>query len=278
MSAEPFSTSSPDGPRPRRIPGLKPIKESRIERDGLKCGTVAPEFTLPDIYGRSISLEQYRGRRVLLVFSDPHCGPCGQLAPHLERAYRRRRPIMTEIVVISRGDVEENRQKAEAYGFEFPVVLQDRWKLSKKYAIFATPVAFLIGEDGRTEREVVVGFEQIRNLLRHEFIRGPLDWTIEKLDEISRVMSNPMSRRQAFRLAARLTAGTFLSVIGMQKTAAALACSAGFTACGTACCSSSQICCGTNTCCSTSLICCNGKCCSPGQVCSGGQCKQQILP
>lgn len=65
----------------RRLPGERPLSESKIERNGLKAGTPAPAFSLPDLTGRVVSLEEYRGRQVLLVFSDPHCGPCDQLAP-----------------------------------------------------------------------------------------------------------------------------------------------------------------------------------------------------
>jgi peroxiredoxin len=275
------AADAPPPPDRQKHSRLKPLSKSRIERDGLKAGSIAPEFTLPDIYGRSISLEQYRGRRVLLVFSDPHCGPCSELAPHLALTYRRRRGITTEIIVVSRGDIEENRQKALAHGFEFPVVVQNRWKLSKKYGIFATPVAFVIGEDGRTARNVAVGSDQIRTVLREEFMHSAAERFIDTGSDISRVLSSPIPRRHAFRIAGRIAAGALLSAIGMQKTAAALACSTGFTACGTACCNNSnQICCNasTNTCCSTSLVCCNGKCCAPGQVCLFGSCQQQILP
>src|SRR5439155_1202385 len=72
----------------RRLFGNRSLNESRIEREGLKAGTPAPTFSLPDIHGRTISLEEYRGRRVLLVFTDPHCGPCDQLAPELVRLHR----------------------------------------------------------------------------------------------------------------------------------------------------------------------------------------------
>src|SRR5579862_819662 len=105
--------SSTDQHKTVKLRGTKPLRESRLQRDGLKAGTIAPDFTLPDIYGHPISLHSYRGRRVLLVFSDPHCGPCTRLAPFLVRGHSRRPEIATEIVVISRGDVEENRQKAE---------------------------------------------------------------------------------------------------------------------------------------------------------------------
>jgi hypothetical protein len=40
-------------------------------------------------------------------------------------------------------------------------VLQDKWKLSKEYGIFATPVAFLIAENGVIARDVAVGKEAI---------------------------------------------------------------------------------------------------------------------
>jgi peroxiredoxin len=284
MSVEQLSATERDGSNRRKLAGLKPLRESRIERNGLKPGTVAPDFTLTDLNGRSISLQQYRGRRVILIFSDPHCGPCMQLAPYLTRMYRRRRSggteAATEIVVISRGDIEENRRKAEAHGFEFPVVIQDRWKLSRKYGIFSTPVAFLIGEEGRTEREVAIGFEQIRNLLLDEFVPGRIERFVDTMQEVSGVLSSPLRRRDAFRITGWMIAGAVLSAIGMP-TAALAACSTGFTACGTACCdNSNQICCNaaTNACCSTSLVCCNGVCCAPGQVCLFGSCRQQIQP
>jgi peroxiredoxin len=144
----------------KRLPSKRPLRESRIERGGLKAGTPAPPFSLPDIYGRTVSLEEFRGRRVLLIFTDPHCGPCDQLGPQLVRLHREHSGGIA-IVMIGRGDIEENRRKAVEYGFEFPVLIQDKWKLSKEYGIFATPVAFLIGEDGVTAANVATGVDAI---------------------------------------------------------------------------------------------------------------------
>jgi len=258
---------------------MKPLSQSRIERNGLKAGSVAPDFTLPDIYGGSVALQQYRGQRLLLVFSDPHCGPCNDLAQELVRSYRRRRPDAANIIVVSRGEREENRRKAEDHGFTFPVAVQDRWKLSRKYGIFATPVAFLIGADGRTIGEVAVGLDQIVSVLRKEFKRGPIDWSVETVSDVSRVLSSPIPRRDALRIAGAVVASAFFSAVGLQPTAFA-ACSSGFTACGSACCDATQTCCNpaTNLCCSTSLVCCNGKCCAPTEVCVAGRCRQQVQP
>jgi peroxiredoxin len=147
--------------RRRRLAGERPLSESRIEREGLKAGTPAPPFELPDLVGRNVSLTQQRGRRVLLVFSDPECGPCAELLPELARLDRDNTENGLAVVLVSRGGVEENRRKAEVSGAEFPIVLQPGWRLSKEYGIFATPVAFLVDEDGMIERDVARGSSEI---------------------------------------------------------------------------------------------------------------------
>jgi peroxiredoxin len=142
---------------PRRLPGERSLDQSRIERQGLKAGTSAPLFTLQEVQGGTVSLESYRGRRVLLVFTDPHCGPCDALAPDLVRLARQGAVSGLEVLVIGRGDPLENRHKAEQLQLSFPVVLQERWEISKAYGIFATPVAFLINKHGVITHDVAMG-------------------------------------------------------------------------------------------------------------------------
>jgi peroxiredoxin len=139
----------------------RPLSESRIEREGLKVGTPAPPFELPDLAGRKVTLAEQRGRPVLLVFSDPECGPCDALLPDLALLERDHRENGLAVVMVSRGELAENRRKAEASGVEFPVVVQSGWKLSKEYGIFATPVAFLVDEEGVIERDVARGPNEI---------------------------------------------------------------------------------------------------------------------
>jgi peroxiredoxin len=160
-----IAAGTPDAAPAGSLPkNQRPLAESHIERSGLKAGTPAPRFRLPDLQGQPVSLDDYRSRRVLLVFSDPHCAPCDELAPHLTRLHRKHRNNGLAVILVGRGNEEENRNKATQFGFEFPVVLQDRWKLSKEYGIFATPVAFLIGENGVIAKDVAVGKDAILDL------------------------------------------------------------------------------------------------------------------
>jgi peroxiredoxin len=120
---------------------------------------VAPAFRLPRIDGGELSLQEYRGQRVLLVFSDPACGPCDELIPKLERLHRQ--SLDLEVLMISRRDREANQAKVAEHGVTFPVVLQRHWEISRDYGMFATPIGYLINEQGIIGKDVAVGAEAI---------------------------------------------------------------------------------------------------------------------
>jgi peroxiredoxin len=140
------------------------VAHSKIKRDGLKAGTPAPDFRLPGLDGRGeLSLTHLRGRRVLLVFSSPSCGPCTTLAPQLEKFHREHPEL--EVVMISKGEPKENRAKVKEHGLTFPIVLQQQWEISRRYAMFATPIAYLIDEGGVVMHDVAVGTDAIIKLM-----------------------------------------------------------------------------------------------------------------
>jgi peroxiredoxin len=131
--------------------------------DGLPAGTPAPGFRLPRLDGGELSLEEYRGRPVLLVFSDPACEPCDQLMPRLEQVHRR--APEPRVVLVSRGDPEAIRANVAEHGLTLPVVIQHRWETSRAYGPLATPIAYLIDELGIIAADVAVGAEAILALV-----------------------------------------------------------------------------------------------------------------
>jgi peroxiredoxin len=171
--SSPVTPASTNGDGPDRLNRFtnRSVARSKIKRDGLKAGTPAPDFRLPRLDGRGeLSLSEVRGRRVLLVFSSPDCGPCNELAPKLERFYRSDARAgegakKIEIIMISRGEPKENRAKVNEHGLTFPIVLQQQWEISRRYAMFATPIAYLIDEQGITVEDVMVGADAILELL-----------------------------------------------------------------------------------------------------------------
>ncbi len=141
------------------------VRESKLNREGLSAGTMAPDFELPDLKGGRHSLKEFVGRRLLLVFSDPDCAPCNALAPELLRLCQRERSNNLQVLMVSRGDPAANHAKITEHGFDFPVLLQKHWEVSKDYAMFATPIAYLIDEEGRILKDVAVGGEAILQLV-----------------------------------------------------------------------------------------------------------------
>ena len=67
--------------------------------------------------------------------------------------------------MISKGEPKENRAKVKEHGLTFPIVLQQQWEISRRYAMFATPIAYLIDEAGVIAREVAVGTDAILELM-----------------------------------------------------------------------------------------------------------------
>jgi peroxiredoxin len=105
-----------------------------------------------------------------LVFSDPDCGPCAALAPALEQFHQGGGTVL----MISRRDAESNQRKVAELGLTFPVVLQRHWEISMLYGKFATPIAYLIDEQGVLTTDVVVGEQPIRDLLATAAKREPI--------------------------------------------------------------------------------------------------------
>ena len=156
-----LALAGPAAPAPRGKAN-KGLEHSKINRNGLPAGTPAPDFSLPKLGGGEVSLAGYRGRRVLLVFSDPDCAPCTMLAPHLEEVHRSRPDV--QVLAVSRGSPAANRQKADDLGLTFPVGLQKGWEVCKAYGTFNLPSGYLIDESGVLLTPVAVGVDAVKAL------------------------------------------------------------------------------------------------------------------
>ncbi len=149
-------------PAARGSGGDPSLVKSRIKRDGLERGVEAPDFRLSRLGGGELSLAEFRGRPLLVVFSDPDCGPCDVLAPRLEQ---RSRAEDVRVLMVSRGEVRANEIKRREHRLSFPIVLQRQWEISKLYAMFATPIAYLIDGQGVIAAPVAKGPDAILGLL-----------------------------------------------------------------------------------------------------------------
>jgi peroxiredoxin len=117
-------------------------------------GEPAPEFSLPDLAGRTIHLSDFRGHKTLLLFWRPGCGFCQRMLPDL-KAWEARSPKgAPRLLVVSSESVESNR----AMRLRSPVLLdQAGMSVGSTFGATGTPMAILIDEEGKIASELAAG-------------------------------------------------------------------------------------------------------------------------
>src|SRR5215212_1716195 len=133
--------------------------------EGLPVGSQAPGFSLSGLHGETLTLESLRfsDKPVMLLFTDPDCGPCSALLPEIGH-WQEEHAAELSIAVVSRGDPGDNRTKASEHGLT-SVLLQQDWEVSEAYQVNGTPSAVLVGPDGTIGSPVAGGAEAIKALV-----------------------------------------------------------------------------------------------------------------
>lgn len=131
---------------------------------GLPVGTAAPEFEVAGADGRPMTLAGLlaAGRPLLLVFSDPECGPCQSLLPDLATWQAEHAGRFTA-ALISRGSMAANAAEAGRYGLAHLGVQRDR-EVAVAYAYAGTPSAVAVAAGGRIASQVAAGPDGVRAL------------------------------------------------------------------------------------------------------------------
>lgn len=120
-------------------------------------GRPAPDFTLPNLQGNSTSLQDYRGKIVLLNFWATWCEPCTKEMPAMQQAYEKLHNKGLVVVAVNElEDVDKVRQHIEDHGHTFPVLLDTDNSVANKYGVYGLPVTVFIDPNG-TVREYVKG-------------------------------------------------------------------------------------------------------------------------
>jgi thiol-disulfide isomerase/thioredoxin len=135
--------------------------ERVIQPEETIIGTVAPNFTAPDVTGKQISLADLKGKYVLLDFWATWCSPCRAGNPHLIELYKKYKEKGIEFVGVADDDANVAGWKKailnDGIGL-WPQVLRNRGKLnangdnsdiSKLFKVTGYPTMVLIDKEGK---------------------------------------------------------------------------------------------------------------------------------
>jgi thiol-disulfide isomerase/thioredoxin len=122
--------------------------------NALKIGDALPSLERPDVDGKPHSLNEWRGKLLLVNFWASWCGPCREEMPLLDRTQQRLAAKGFQIVGIAADNVAATKEFLDQTPVDYPILIDDPEKDADLSALFGNdhnvlPYTVLIGRDGR---------------------------------------------------------------------------------------------------------------------------------
>jgi cytochrome c biogenesis protein CcmG/thiol:disulfide interchange protein DsbE len=117
--------------------------------DSPLIGRPAPAFTLREVgTGNTVSLDQFKGRPVVLNFWATWCGPCYEEHPVLV-AHARATPQVQFLGVVFQDTEDKIQRFLNDRGSAYPTVIDDAGKTAIAYGVGGVPETFFLDAKGK---------------------------------------------------------------------------------------------------------------------------------
>lgn len=133
----------------------------------------APDFTLPDMDGVEHSLNDLRGKVVMLNFWATWCPPCRREMPSMQRLYAKYSE--QGLVVVAVNQFEDPDLVFEFTGRlslepTFPILFDRESRVAESYRVKGLPTTYLIDQHGNIRYQAIGGREfdhpEVEQLIR----------------------------------------------------------------------------------------------------------------
>lgn len=132
-------------------------KAKEAAKAKLNPGMPAPNFSLPNLKGETVTLDQFRGKYVVLDFWGTWCGWCIKGLPEMKEYYNKYKSQMEIIGIDCRDKEDKWRQGVEEYQIPWVNVYNGfDDKILNEYAISGFPTKAVIDPQGNIV-QIVVG-------------------------------------------------------------------------------------------------------------------------
>lgn len=117
--------------------------------EGIQVGNVAPDFQLPNLDYETISLNELRGKPVVLNFWATWCLACIYEMPFLQEIHEEYSGSGLVLLAINAGESQSQVEKfLQSNNLSLPVLLDTRGIVNQQYHIQWLPTTLFIDEDG----------------------------------------------------------------------------------------------------------------------------------
>ena len=150
------AASQPGSDHPKKHEGTKDEKKAS---KGVKVGDVAPAFSLTDTDGKTVKLEDFKGKIVVLEWFNPECPfivkhhSVNKTFNDLYDQFNSKNVVFLAINSSAAGKEgsgkELNATKKTEYKMMYPILLDESGEVGHLYGATNTPQCFVIGTDGK---------------------------------------------------------------------------------------------------------------------------------
>jgi peroxiredoxin len=127
------------------------MDEMELFDSSLPLGADAPYFEAESLSGGKISLSDFAGQELVMVFISPNCGPCREGLPGWEELSPGAARSGTALVLVSLDGKEATEELAKEFNLTLPILAAPRGinPLADDYKVMRTPSYYLINAQGR---------------------------------------------------------------------------------------------------------------------------------
>ena len=132
-------------------------RSGRLATPRITRSTVAPDFSLESLEGKTMRLSDFRGKAVLLNFWATWCGPCKIEMPWFVELQQKYGSQGLQVVGVAMDDAskEDIAKFAKDMGVNYPVLIGKEAVGDSYGGIPALPETFFIGRDGKVVDKIL---------------------------------------------------------------------------------------------------------------------------
>jgi len=125
-------------------------KQSAEDSSAGMDSAIAKNFTLDSLTEKKqLSLDEFKGKGVVLNFWATWCGPCREEMPLFEETWSKYNDENVVFLGINVMDDKSNAQEfIDSIGVTYPNLYDPQGNVSRKYNVVALPATFFIDKDG----------------------------------------------------------------------------------------------------------------------------------
>lgn len=117
--------------------------------NAVKIGSVAPEFTLKDKKGKTISLSDFSGKYIVLDFWGTWCGYCMKGIPRMKKYFSKYQNKTEFICVACRDNKQAWLKSIAKYDLDWINLFAENEEIVDKYGVEGYPTKIIIDQEGK---------------------------------------------------------------------------------------------------------------------------------